>query len=900
MVAPIRVSKRTGWGRLPISKSRTKGQQAYRPIGNQLSTSERELTDIIEEAYNAIPTQMFTEAFDNADIAAYSRLVLSTLTSYASDIQEALTAQYVESATTAVNELRVLLSQKWSKIGKAADALPSEAMLEWGFDGKGAAAQSWAAEESSKLVTNMTVGQQDTVRQVINNAYTAGRTPATSAKVLVDTLNKVKPSTPTAQNLTSLFGTNMNGLTTRYEQAVVNRATALANSLAKRGITGQKAVDKITADTQKYADKLRRTRAKTIARTEIIRANNEGRLSTFNAAADQGLLSRQHSRKIWSTAPTDVCDICVPLNGQTVALDAPFSTGTLTPPAHPNCRCSFDIEPNVQAYEPPKAVGTGTPEDPYRFGRGKFTPEGRAASEITLPTETPAPSAPTPRRSPATRQPRRGTYDNPVPLSQETVQAQNGRLYMRDALEDFKPSETHTRVIKDLDSSAGKKIPKLIDRTGLDEVAEEKAQKILTEVDDLIHTSDLEIPEQGFQANIQGVYEISDEAAEDLLTADSSDVFYNRQHLRVRTFGSEVSGKGWKVEAALMDGTRFVPIDTATGEILMPRGMKFSVTTVDRTTKTIRVSYGVAAKVKPPMPLPTNVWVHELSPVRSIQAGGYNAWQDPILQTLREGEVIAHYGKIDGFDSLAGIPRAIITRQNGVILIEEVSEEKILTEIMKRGRLLSPNERLSFNQMWAQEGNIGQTINRTIPDIAAVRAATPKNAPTFTRQIVFSLKTNPQDAYWAKKYNMPDFRSGATGGRFSVFSYSGRRVDIGSLAHEYGHALDQSLTFGSGRIAETSLWKDAAQLDIAVSNAVEGRFKFGLEIMRTPRFGQKYVSSYATESNSPLEDFADSVALYLEDRRLGGITLDSQTGKKIRFKDAFPNRAKILDELFGI
>jgi hypothetical protein len=395
MATPIRVSQRTGWFRLPVTKARSKGQQAFRPVGNKLSTAERDLTNMIEQAFDAIPTEMFRETLDNARLAEYSRLVLSTLSSYAPQIQQILTDQYINSVNAGETELRALLSRSWSKIGKATEPLPSEAVLQWGFDGKGEAAQRWAAEESSKLVTNMTVGQQDTVRQVINTSYTAGRTPATSARVLVDTLNKVNPSTPTAQNLTTLFGTNMNGLTTRYEQAVVNRATGLAQSLADRGITGQKAVDKITADTQKYADRLRRSRSQTIARTEILRANNEGRLATFNAAADQGLLSRQHSRKIWSTSPMDVCPICIPLNGQTVALDAPFSTGSLTPPAHPNCRCSFDVEPNVQAFEPPKPAGSGTPEDPYRFGRGRFTPEGRAASEITLPTETPAPSSST-------------------------------------------------------------------------------------------------------------------------------------------------------------------------------------------------------------------------------------------------------------------------------------------------------------------------------------------------------------------------------------------------------------------------------------------------------------------------------------------------------------------------
>lgn len=82
-----------------------------------------------------------------------------------------------------------------------------------------------------------------------------------------------------------------------------------------------------------------RTRALTMARTEVIAAHAEGQLDSFEelGVTEVGLMAE------WSTAGDDlVCPLCEPLDG--VVMTVREARGTL--PRHPNCRCAW-IPANV-------------------------------------------------------------------------------------------------------------------------------------------------------------------------------------------------------------------------------------------------------------------------------------------------------------------------------------------------------------------------------------------------------------------------------------------------------------------------------------------------------------------------------------------------------------------------
>jgi SPP1 gp7 family putative phage head morphogenesis protein len=75
-------------------------------------------------------------------------------------------------------------------------------------------------------------------------------------------------------------------------------------------------------------------RAMLIARTETIRASNQGTLAGFKAS---GVVPQ----KIWTTAEDDDVSEDCEANGDQgpIGIDEAFDSGDDAPPAHPNCRC---------------------------------------------------------------------------------------------------------------------------------------------------------------------------------------------------------------------------------------------------------------------------------------------------------------------------------------------------------------------------------------------------------------------------------------------------------------------------------------------------------------------------------------------------------------------------------
>lgn len=86
-------------------------------------------------------------------------------------------------------------------------------------------------------------------------------------------------------------------------------------------------------------------RADLIARTETIKANAQGSLEGYRAAAAAGV----NVKKTWQP-DADACPICE-ANGDdgAIDLDDNFSSGDDSPPAHPNCECV--LVPEVETDE---------------------------------------------------------------------------------------------------------------------------------------------------------------------------------------------------------------------------------------------------------------------------------------------------------------------------------------------------------------------------------------------------------------------------------------------------------------------------------------------------------------------------------------------------------------------
>lgn len=177
------------------------------------------------------------------------------------------------------------------------------------FDASNPAAVEWAEQNAARLVTNVTADAKQAIRAIITEGLDHGVPPAKSAQLIRASI----------------------GLTERDAAAVMKRQIELMES----GLTADVAASRA----EKYAAKLTRSRAMTIARTETMKAANEGQSQLWSQAKDAGLLTGRE-KKVWIVA--DPCPICAALDGERVGLDEDFSIGS-DPPAHPNCRCTIGI-----------------------------------------------------------------------------------------------------------------------------------------------------------------------------------------------------------------------------------------------------------------------------------------------------------------------------------------------------------------------------------------------------------------------------------------------------------------------------------------------------------------------------------------------------------------------------
>lgn len=142
------------------------------------------------------------------------------------------------------------------------------------------------------------------------------------------------------------------GLFDKWAKAVENRYETTYKDFIKQGFdktTAQALAQKASAD---YHARLIRKRSLMIARTEVLRAENDGRWLGWKSAIDEGYAD-PNSFKRWIVRPVGACEICQSLNGTEIPYDQPFGFGQLMPPRHPNCRCTAVLVPPPADYVPP-------------------------------------------------------------------------------------------------------------------------------------------------------------------------------------------------------------------------------------------------------------------------------------------------------------------------------------------------------------------------------------------------------------------------------------------------------------------------------------------------------------------------------------------------------------------
>ena len=368
----VTVKRRTTWPngklRLSLAKQRSTGQPAFRPAGlNRLNTREQGLARLMELGWGAIPEESVRAYIESRDPAPLLAAIREPMEALLPAIEKVLWEQYNESGSIAATEVRTHVVSAWRKVGKA-ETNPSTVMARFRFDRASPTATQFAKTEAAKLVTEITATSERSIRNVIHRAFNEQVIPRSTISSVVEILEDVAPGLKSPNQLAMFVstGVNVNGLIPQYSNAVYNSMGKVAWDLSQQGITGEKALQIVTKKGNAYAKKLRRSRARMIARTEVMTAQNRGRMEAYNQAAKAGLIDPVKARVQWSTAPIDACPTCVGMSGQTVMLNENFSPVS-EPPAHPNCRCTTRLLPNPDVHGQPRMAGAGRVGDPFSF-----------------------------------------------------------------------------------------------------------------------------------------------------------------------------------------------------------------------------------------------------------------------------------------------------------------------------------------------------------------------------------------------------------------------------------------------------------------------------------------------------------------------------------------------------
>jgi hypothetical protein len=224
---------------------------------------------------------------------------------------------------------------------------------------------------------------------------------------------------------------------------------------------------------------------------------------------------------------------------------------------------------------------------------------------------------------------------------------------------------------------------------------------------------------------------------------------------------------------------------------------------------------------------------------------------------------------------------------------------------------------LAERRLGETDDEMADRIDRAAKTLDQVLSVLPPGYDTapVLRGMALVEGLNPADKHWEKKYGISGFTSGATGGMGGITVWAGNDPDPAVIAHEFGHNVDTHL-HGNGSFfsdqktpvltGQIGTWEEAIAGDLKSSGFyADGRFKEtrpGTGHKITP--GEKGPTSYGGSSTH--EDFAESVRLWMKDRREGKIGFDPKSvpaggsfGDDIRFADLYPARARILDVAFG-
>ena len=273
---------------------------------------------------------------------ANERRVAQTIRAALRDIVEGIDLDALAGAIRSAEPGRVISSIPWGEVSQRLSTTQAALLSQVGaagraemtglqavigasrFDVTDPRAVAWSATQSGRLVVGISEDVRTSIRGIVTDAFTQQYDYRQTADMI----------------------SRQVGLPPRWADAVENQHQRNVARFVTNGSSQEDAEKRAGRISSAYRDRLVKARSENIARTEISKASNQGRLLSWEQASERGLVDLNTSAKQWLAEP-DACEVCSPLNGETVPANGTFANGEEMPPAHPNCRCAAVLLPDT-------------------------------------------------------------------------------------------------------------------------------------------------------------------------------------------------------------------------------------------------------------------------------------------------------------------------------------------------------------------------------------------------------------------------------------------------------------------------------------------------------------------------------------------------------------------------
>jgi hypothetical protein len=318
---------------------------------------------VIDKASGAVTLEALVAALQKGDVGqvlAAIQAAMGSATAVAGPVQTALQ------------------DMLWAAGSLTALKAPPLARVEFHFDRLNPKLVDWTQRYTFDLIRQVNSTTVEAVRSILQQQMLAGDAPKAAAQKIKDVVGLTERqakavlnfrkeletfhlrrgakawnlgSTPDKVHGDQVLKPDLNGLpkdgvlARRLRDFRFDRTLRKAMETRKPLTAAQ--IDKMV---DRYAERWRAYRARTIARTESLRTTNVGVQDAYRQAIESGALSEALVRRVWVVAHDErLCTVCAPvpgMNGDGVPFQQPFQTPTgpiFLPPLHPNCRCTVFI-----------------------------------------------------------------------------------------------------------------------------------------------------------------------------------------------------------------------------------------------------------------------------------------------------------------------------------------------------------------------------------------------------------------------------------------------------------------------------------------------------------------------------------------------------------------------------